>query len=218
MNELELKYGCNPNQKPARIFMRDGGDLPIRSSRQAGVHQFPGRLQRLAAGQGAEGGPGSPRRRLLQARLPHLRRRGPAPGRQPEAGLLRGRRGGPGRQPPGLRLRPGPGTDRLCSFGDWAALSDVCDETTARLLQREVSDGVIARGTPTSPGHPEDQALGRLQHRPDRPQLRPRPAETKDVFGVTFQQWAQRRPHRHEPAGTTWSPATRTCRTPPGGI
>ena len=82
MKELELKYGCNPNQKPARIFMEDGRDLPITGAeRQAGLHQLSGRPELLAAGQGAEGGHRPARRRLLQARLPRRGRRGPAPER-----------------------------------------------------------------------------------------------------------------------------------------
>ena len=81
------------------------------------------------------------------------------------------------------------GTDRLCSFGDWAALSDVCDETTARLLQREVSDGVIAPGyTPEALEILKTKRKGNYNVVQIDPDYVPAQQETKDVFGVTFQQ------------------------------
>ena len=81
MNELELKYGCNPNQKPVRRSLwQDGGDLPFTGSeRKARLYQPAGRAELLAAGEGTEGGHRPARRRLLQARLPRRRRRWAGP-------------------------------------------------------------------------------------------------------------------------------------------
>ena len=76
MNELQLKYGCNPNQKPSRIFMADGSELPIdRAQRPSGLHQFSGRAQRLAAGKGTEGGHRAARRRPPSSTSPPPARR-----------------------------------------------------------------------------------------------------------------------------------------------
>ena len=73
MKELELKYGCNPNQKPARIYMEDGSELPVRVlCGRPGYINFSGCLQCVAAGKGAESGAGTARRHFLQARQPHL--------------------------------------------------------------------------------------------------------------------------------------------------
>ena len=172
MKELELKYGCNPNQKPARIFMQDGGDLPIDGAeRQAGLHQLPGRPERLAAGEGAERGHRPAGRRLLQARLPRRRGRGPAPERdadkaiyfvEPDAEL----------SPIACAYARARGADRMCSYGDWVALS-------RRLRRRhrpatssaEVSDGIIAPGyTAGGPGNSaKPRRKGELQRRRDRP-------------------------------------------------
>ena len=80
-NELALKYGCNPNQKPSRIFMKDGSELPIKVlNGKPGYIQFPGRLQQLAAGQGAEGGHRPAGSSFLQTRFPGRRRSRPAAG------------------------------------------------------------------------------------------------------------------------------------------
>ncbi len=186
MTELELKYGCNPNQKPARIFMENGRAAPEGAQRQAGVHQLHGRPQLLAAGEGPEEGHRPARRRLLQARLPRRGRPGSAPHRRGAAHLLRPR----GELSPiacaYIRAR---GADRLCSFGDWAALSDVCDADTARFLALEVSDGIIA------PGY-TDEALEILKTKRKGgynvveidPSYEPAPIERRNIYGITFEQ------------------------------
>ena len=156
MTELELKYGCNPNQKPSRIFMRDRSDLPITVLN--GKHVSP-------AG-AAVGLPLTDVDKKIYfvdetAELSPI-----------ACAYIRAR-----------------GADRLCSYGDWAALSDVCDAATARYLKYEVSDGVIA------PGY-TDEALEILKTKKKGnynvvqidPDYVPAEQEYKDVFGVTFQQ------------------------------
>ena len=190
MNELELKYGCNPNQKPARIFMRDGGDLPV-----AVLNGKPGYINCLDAFNAwqlvkelkeALGLPAaasfkhvSPTSAAVGLPLRDALKRACFVDDVPELDD----------SPLACAYARARGTDRLCSFGDWAALSDVCDATTARLIQREVSDGVIA------PGY-TDEALAILKTKRKGnynivqidPDYVPAAQETKDVFGVTFQQ------------------------------
>mgnify|MGYP000818746473 CR=1 FL=1 len=190
MNELELKYGCNPNQKPARIFMRDGGDLPV-----AVLNGKPGYINFLDAFNAwqlvkelkeALGLPAaasfkhvSPTSAAVGLPLRDALKRACFVDDVPELDD----------SPLACAYARARGTDRLCSFGDWAALSDVCDATTARLIQREVSDGVIA------PGY-TDEALAILKTKRKGnynivqidPDYVPAAQETKDVFGVTFQQ------------------------------
>lgn len=188
MNELELKYGCNPNQKPARIFRRDGADLPV-----AVLNGKPGYINFLDALnawqlvrelQEATGLPAA-------ASFKHVSPAGAAVG-LPLSDTDR-------RiyfVPDGAPLSPiacayirARGADRLCSYGDWAALSDVCDAATAAYLRQEVSDGIIA------PGY-TDEALEILKTKKKGsynvvridPDYVPDPQEYKDVFGVTFEQ------------------------------
>lgn len=190
MKEYTLKYGCNPNQAPARIFMEDGGELPVEVlNGNPGYINF---LDALNAWQLV--------RELREAlNLPsaasfkHV---------SPTSAALGIPLSGPLKKAcfvndiPGLDKSPlasayarARGTDRLSSFGDWAALSDVCDETTARVLQREVSDGVIA------PGYTK-QALNILKAKRKSnyailrvdPNYRPGELERRQVFGITFEQ------------------------------
>ncbi len=189
MNELELKYGCNPNQKPSRIFMKDGGDLPLTV-----LNGKPGYINFLDALNSwqlarelkeATGGIPS------AASFKHVSPAGAAVGLplsetdrklyfvEPEAEL----------SPIACAYIRARGADRLCSYGDWAALSDVCDAATANYLKVEVSDGIIA------PGY-TDEALEILKTKKKGaynvvridPAYAPAPQEYKDVFGVTFQQ------------------------------
>ena len=190
MNELELKYGCNPNQKPARIFMRDGGDLPVTVlNGKPGYINFLDALnawQLVKELKEATGLPAatsfkhvSPTSAAVGLPLSKTLKRACFVDDVPE---LDG-------SPLACAYARARGTDRLCSFGDWAALSDVCDETTAKLISREVSDGVIA------PGY-TDGALELLKTKRGGhynivridPDYVPAPQETKDVYGVTFQQ------------------------------
>ena len=190
MNELELKYGCNPNQKPSRIFMKDGGDLPLEVlNGKPGYINFLDALnawQLVKELKEALGLPAatsfkhvSPTSAAVGLPLSRALKQACFVDDVPE---LDG-------SPLACAYARARGTDRLCSFGDWAALSDVCDATTARLIQREVSDGVIA------PGY-TDEALEILKTKRKGgynivridPHYVPAPQETKDVFGVTFQQ------------------------------
>ena len=188
MKELELKYGCNPNQKPAKVFMRDGSELPFTV-----LNGKPGFINLLDAFNSwqlvrelkeATGLPSA-------ASFKHVSPAGAAVGlpltetdRQvyfvdPEAEL----------SPIACAYIRARGADRLCSYGDWAALSDVCDAATAAYLKDEVSDGIIA------PGY-TDEALAILKTKKGgkydvvemNPDYVPAPQEQKDVFGVTFEQ------------------------------
>ena len=109
MQEFELKYGCNPNQKPAKIYMADGSELPLTIlNGRPGYINFLDALNSYQLVKELKAATRHGLRHILQAREPHLRRPGPASVPGAEEGLLRGRCGGPGRVPPGLRLCPGP--------------------------------------------------------------------------------------------------------------
>ena len=188
MNELELKYGCNPNQKPSRIFMRDGSDLPITvRNGKPGYINFLDALNSWQLAKELKAATGLP----AAASFKHVSPAGAAVGLplsevdrkiyfvDPDAELT----------PIACAYIRARGADRLCSYGDWAALSDVCDAATARYLKYEVSDGIIA------PGY-TDEALEILKTKKKGnyniveidPDYVPAPQEYKDVFGVTFQQ------------------------------
>ena len=147
MKEFELKYGCNPNQKPAKIFMSDGSDLPIEV-----VNGRPGYINFLDAFNSWQ-----LVRELKEAlSLPaaasfkHVSPTCGAVGiplseRQNRAYFVDDVKGLDA-SPLACAYARARGTDRMCSFGDWVALSDVCDEVTAGMIKREVSDGIIAPG------------------------------------------------------------------------
>ncbi len=188
MNELELKYGCNPNQKPSRIFMRDGSDLPITVlNGKPGYINFLDALNSWQLVKELKAATGLP----SAASFKHVSPAGAAVGLPlsevdkkiyfvDETAEL---------SPIACAYIRARGADRLCSYGDWAALSDVCDAATARYLKYEVSDGIIA------PGY-TDEALEILKTKKKGnynvvqidPDYVPAPQEYKDVFGVTFQQ------------------------------
>ena len=188
MNEFELKYGCNPNQKPSRVFMKDGSDLPITV-----VNGRPGYINLLDALNGwqlvkelkkATGLPAA-------TSFKHVSPAGAAVGLPlteiekkiywvEDLGEL---------SPLASAYARARGADRMSSFGDFIALSDVCDKDTARLIKREVSDGVVAPGF-------TDEAMELLRQKKNGnycviqidPEYVPAPIETKDVYGVTFEQ------------------------------
>lgn len=188
MKELELKYGCNPNQKPSRIFMKGDGELPIQV-----LNGRPGYINFLDALNGWQ-----LVRELKEATgLPaatsfkHVSPAGAAVGRPlndtlrkiywvDDLGEL---------SPLASAYARARGADRMSSFGDFIALSDVCDVCTAQLIKREVSDGVIA------PGY-EPEALEILKFKKKGgynviqidPSYEPAPLERKQVFGITFEQ------------------------------
>ena len=188
MNEIQLKYGCNPNQKPSRIFMNDGSDLPVTV-----LNGRPGYINFLDAFNGwqlvselkkATGLPAA-------TSFKHVSPAGAAVGLPLSETLAKiywvddlGEL-----SPLACAYARARGADRMSSFGDFIALSDVCDEDTARLIKREVSDGVIA------PGY-TDEALELLKMKKNGnynviqidPSYKPAAIERKEVFGITFEQ------------------------------
>ena len=186
MTELELKYGCNPNQKPARIFM-ESGELPIKVlNGKPGYINFMDAFNSWQLVKELKAATGLP----AAASFKHVSPAGAAVGTEltdVERKIYFAE---------GMELSPiasayvrARGADRLCSYGDWAALSDVCDAQTARYLALEVSDGVIA------PGY-TDEALAILKTKRkggynvvqmDLDYV-PKAIEHKDVYGITFEQ------------------------------
>ena len=188
MNEMELKYGCNPNQKPSRVYMEDGSDLPITV-----LNGKPGYINLLDALNGwqlvkelkeATGLPAA-------TSFKHVSPAGAAVGLPMDEVLRKiywvddlGEL-----SPLASAYARARGADRMSSFGDFISLSDVCDVDTAKLIKREVSDGVIA------PGY-EPEALEILKQKKNGkynviqidPSYVPAPIEHKEVFGITFEQ------------------------------
>ena len=186
MTELELKYGCNPNQKPSRIFM-EAGELPIRVlNGKPGYINFLDALNSWQLVKELKAATGLP----AAASFKHVSPAGAAVG-TPLSEVERQIyfTGDMDLSPIACAYVRARGADRLCSYGDWAALSDVCDVQTARYLALEVSDGVIA------PGY-TDEALEVLRTKRKGgynvveidPDYIPKVVERKDVFGVTFEQ------------------------------
>ncbi len=188
MKELELKYGCNPNQKPSKIYMADGGELPIQV-----LNGKPGYINFLDAFNGWQLVKELKRATGLPAAtsFKHVSPAGAAVGLLLDETLAKiywvddlGEL-----SPLASAYARARGADRMSSFGDFISLSDVCDVDTARLIKREVSDGVIA------PGY-EQEALEILRGKKNGnyniiqidPEYEPAPLEHKDVFGITFEQ------------------------------
>ena len=190
MKEFELKYGCNPNQKPARIYMQDGSELPLTVlNGRPGYINFLDALNAWQLVKELKEALGLPAATSFKHVSPTSAAVGlPLPEALKRACFVDDVEG-LDENPLACAYARARGTDRLCSFGDWVALSDVCDELTARLIQREVSDGVIA------PGY-TDEALAILRTKRKGgynvvaidPDYVPAPAEHKQVFGVTFEQ------------------------------
>ncbi|MCH5281740.1 MAG: phosphoribosylaminoimidazolecarboxamide formyltransferase [Lachnospiraceae bacterium] len=188
MNEIQLKYGCNPNQKPSRIFMADGSDLPVTV-----LNGKPGYINFLDAFNGwqlvkelkeAIGLPAA-------TSFKHVSPAGAAVG-LPLTDVLKKIYwvdDFDDLSPLACAYARARGADRMSSFGDFIALSDECDADTARLIKREVSDGVIA------PGY-SDEALAILKEKKKGnynviqidPSYVPEPVERKQVYGITFEQ------------------------------
>ena len=188
MKTMELKYGCNPNQKPASISVSDGRDLPLTV-----LNGRPGYINLLDALnswqlvrelKAATGLPAA-------ASFKHVSPAGAAVGLplsdvdrqmyfvEPDAALT----------PLACAYIRARGADRLCSYGDWAALSDVCDAATAAYLKPEVSDGIIAPGyTPEALAILQSKKKGGYNVVQIDPDYVPAPQEHKDVFGITFEQ------------------------------
>ena len=187
MKELELKYGCNPNQKPSRIYMKSG-ELPIEVlNGKPGYINFMDAFNSWQLVKGLKAATGLP----AAASFKHVSPAGAAVGTpltelerqiyfvEPDAEL----------SPVACAYIRARGADRLCSYGDWAALSDVCAAATAQYLKNEVSDGIIA------PGY-TDEALAILKTKKKGnynvvridPDYVPAPDEHRDIFGITFEQ------------------------------
>ena len=189
MNEFQLKYGCNPNQKPSRIFMEDGSDLPVEI-----LNGRPGYINFLDAFNGYQLVKELKKATGLPAAtsFKHVSPAGAAVGLpltdvekkiywvDEAIGEL---------SPIACAYARARGADRMSSFGDFISLSDVCDVATAKLIQHEVSDGIVA------PGY-EPEALEILKSKKKGnyniikidPEYKPEPIERKQVFGVTFEQ------------------------------
>ena len=190
MKEYELKYGCNPNQKPAGIFMRDGSDLPVEVlNGRPGYINFLDALngwqlvKELKAATGLAAATSfkhvSPAGAAVGVKLPERLKKACFVDDVADADM----------SPIACAYARARGADRMCSFGDWISLSDECDAVTASLIAKEVSDGIIA------PGY-TDEALKILKGKRKGaynivkidPEYTPAPVETKDVFGITFKQ------------------------------
>ena len=190
MKEFELKYGCNPNQKPAKLFMADGSELPFEIlSGRPGYINFLDALNSWQLVREVKEAVGLP----CAASFKHVSPSGAACGlplsdKQKKAFFVDDIEGLDA-SPLACAYARARGTDRMCSFGDWAALSDVCDAATAKIIKREVSDGIIA------PGY-EPEALEILKTKRGEnynivkidPAYVPELQERKQVFGITFEQ------------------------------
>ncbi|MBR3994103.1 MAG: phosphoribosylaminoimidazolecarboxamide formyltransferase [Clostridia bacterium] len=190
MKEFELKYGCNPNQKPSKIYMADGSELPIEIlCGRPGYINFLDAFNSYQLVKELKEAFGIP----AAASFKHVSPAGAAIGlplsEKLKKAVFADDIEGLDESPLACAYARARGTDRMCSFGDWVALSDVCDKTTALLLKREVSDGVIA------PGY-TDEALEILKTKKKGnynivkidPDYVPAVQETKQVYGITFEQ------------------------------
>ena len=186
MNELELKYGCNPNQKPSRIFM-DSGDLPVEVlNGKPGYINFLDALNGFQLARELKAATGLP----SAASFKHVSPAGAAVG-LPLSDTERKMffAGDMVSSPLACAYIRARGADRVSSYGDWAALSDVCDEDTAAALAPEVSDGVIAPGyTGAALNILKAKRKGGYNIVKIDPDYTPRKDERKDVYGVTFEQ------------------------------
>ena len=190
MQEFELKYGCNPNQKPAKIYMADGSELPLTIlNGRPGYINFLDALNSYQLVKELKAATGM----VCATSFKHVSPTSAALGRPLSPTLKKAcfvdDVEGLDESPLACAYARARGTDRMSSFGDWIALSDVCDATTAQLIKREVSDGVIA------PGY-TDEALEILKTKRKGgynivaidPDYVPDPQEIKQVYGVTFEQ------------------------------
>lgn len=190
MKEFELKYGCNPNQKPAKIYMKDGSDLPIEiMNGKPGYINFLDAFNSWQLVMELRAAAGIP----CAASFKHVSPTSAALGFKLDDDLKKmcfvDDIEGLDDSPLACAYARARGTDRMSSFGDWIALSDKCDLTTAKLIKREVSDGIIA------PDY-EPEALELLKSKKKGAynivkidlEYIPAPIETKEVFGITFEQ------------------------------
>ena len=190
MKEFELKYGCNPNQKPARIFMANGENLPLTIlNGRPGYINFLDALNSWQLVKELKTALGC----VAATSFKHVSPTSAAIGLPLDEALKRAcfvdDIDGLDDSPLACAYARARGTDRMCSFGDWVALSDPCDELTAMLIKREVSDGVIAPGyTPKALEILKSKRKGNYNIVQIDPAYTPDPVEHKQVFGVTFEQ------------------------------
>ena len=190
MKEFELKYGCNPNQKPAKIFMHDGSGLPIEIlSGRPGYINFLDAFNSWQLVKELKEALNMP----SAASFKHVSPTSAAVGRILPEELKKAcfvdDIEGLDDSPLACAYARARGTDRMCSFGDWIALSDTCDATTAKLIKREVSDGVIAPGyTAAAMEILKQKKKGNYNIVQIDPDYIPAETEHKQVFGVTFEQ------------------------------
>ena len=190
MKEFELKYGCNPNQKPAKIYMHDGSDLPIEIlSGRPGYINFLDAFNSWQLVKELKEALGLPAVTSFKHVSPTSAAVGMVLPEKLKKACFVDDIEGLDDSLLACAYARARGTDRMCSFGDWVALSDVCDVTTAKMIKREVSDGIIA------PGY-EPEALEILKTKRNGnynivkidPDYVPDPQEHKQVFGITFEQ------------------------------
>ena len=190
MKEFELKYGCNPNQKPAKIFMHDGSELPIEIlNGRPGFINFLDAFNSWQLVKELKEALGLPAVTSFKHVSPTSAAVGVPLSDKLKKACFVDDIEGLDESPLACAYARARGTDRMCSFGDWVALSDVCDVTTAKMIAREVSDGIIA------PGY-EPEALEILKGKRKGgynivkidPDYTPDPIEHKQVFGITFEQ------------------------------
>ena len=190
MKEFQLKYGCNPNQKPSRIFMEDGSELPIEIlCGKPGYINFLDAFNSWQLVKELKAALGIP----AAASFKHVSPTSAAIGLKLDEKLKKAcfvdDIENLDSSPIACAYARARGTDRMCSFGDWVALSDICDVTTATMISREVSDGIIAPGF-----EPEALEILKLKRGGNynivriNPDYVPDPIERKQVFGVTFEQ------------------------------
>ena len=190
MKELQLKYGCNPNQSVAKIYMREGGELPIKIlSGRPGYINFLDAFNSWQLVKELKEATGIPAATSFKHVSPTSAAIGkPLPEKMKKAYFVDDIEG-LDESPLACAYARARGTDRLCSFGDWIALSDVCDLTTARIIKREVSDGVIAPGyTPEALELLQKKKKGNYNVIEIDPEYEPEEQERRQVFGVTFEQ------------------------------
>ncbi len=190
MKEFQLKYGCNPNQKPAKIFMDNGEELPIEIlSGRPGFINFLDAFNSWQLVKELKEALNMPAAASFKHVSPTCAAVGtPLPEKLKKACFVDDIEGLDD-SPLACAYARARGTDRMSSFGDWIALSDVCDKTTATIIKREVSDGIIA------PGY-TDEALEILKTKRNGnynivkidPSYVPAPVEHKQVYGITFEQ------------------------------
>ena len=190
MKEFELKYGCNPNQKPAKIFMEDSSELPIKIlSGRPGYINFLDAFNAWQLVRELKEALGLPAATSFKHVSPTSAAVGIPLSDKLKKACFADDIEGLDESPLACAFARARGTDRMCSFGDFIALSDVCDVTTAKLIKREVSDGIIA------PGY-EPEALEILKSKRKGnyniveidPSYVPAPIERKQVYGITFEQ------------------------------